>query len=166
MPDSDELNQATEKIRVFLLDDHEIVRCGIADLINSYAAAGAAPDPRLPSDGIDLGPQLTGAAPVARTLYWRYKAHAQRAVRDGALKYLKIDGNEYLFDVVTDPLERANLKGRRPDDFARLRALWRTWNATMLPETPDSYTEGVSAAIQADHLGAQPVDRRAVDPGD
>ncbi len=35
MADSAELNQVTEKIRVFLLDDHEIVRRGIADLITA-----------------------------------------------------------------------------------------------------------------------------------
>src|SRR5205814_5931388 len=44
------------------------------------AAAGTAPDPAYPMDGMNLLPVLTGAAPVqSRTLYWRYKANAQRA---------------------------------------------------------------------------------------
>src|SRR5262249_57609957 len=79
------------------------------------AAAGASPHPDYPPDGINLLPILTGAAPTQpRTLYWRYKANAQRAVRDGDMKLLKILENTFLFNVVEDPLERANLKGRQP----------------------------------------------------
>jgi hypothetical protein len=53
-----------------------------------------------------------GAASYPRKLYWRYKAGSQRAARDGDWKYLRIAGNEFLFDVVQDPRERANLKDR------------------------------------------------------
>src|ERR671936_861138 len=35
------------------------------------AAAGARPDPAFPSDGDDLAPALTGAAPRPRKFYWR-----------------------------------------------------------------------------------------------
>ena len=49
----------------------------------------------------------------ARKLFWRYKALAQRAARIGEWKYLKILDNTFLFNVVADPLERANLKHRR-----------------------------------------------------
>src|SRR3984893_10783988 len=78
------------------------------------AAVGTSPDAAYPSDGEDLGPIVTGrAAPHARKLYWRYKAGSQRALRDGDWKYLRIAGNEFLFDVVKDPRERANLKDRQ-----------------------------------------------------
>ena len=51
------------------------------------AAAGAAPHPDHPSDGENLLPVLLGEQPPhARTLYWRYKAQAQRALRDGDWK--------------------------------------------------------------------------------
>ena len=43
-----------------------------------------------------------------------YFAWAQRAARDGDYKYLKILDNTFLFNVVEDPMERANLKERRP----------------------------------------------------
>src|SRR6516162_10535040 len=44
------------------------------------AAAGTAPDPGYPSDGIDLLPALTGnAAAVDRKLFWRLKGKWQRA---------------------------------------------------------------------------------------
>ena len=49
------------------------------------------------------------------------QGQAQRAVREGAYKYLKINEQEFLFDVVTDTLERDNLKDKLPEVFARLR---------------------------------------------
>jgi arylsulfatase A-like enzyme len=130
------------------------------------AAAGGAPDPAYPSDGVDLLPTLTqAAAPFERALYWRYKANAQRAVRKGAFKALKIQDNTFLFDVVNDPLERANLKTRRPEVYASLTALWDAWNADMLPETAGSMTEAHEGALWADHIGARPINHSAVDAG-
>ena len=65
---------------------------------------------------------LTQNAPaIPRTLFWRYKANAQRAARDGDYKYLKILDNTFLFNVVDDPMERANLKERRKDIYERIR---------------------------------------------
>jgi arylsulfatase A-like enzyme len=114
-------------------------------------AAGLAPHPDYPSDGEDILPVLRGqAAERRRTLFWRYKANAQRAVRDGDLKYLKINDNEFLFDVLRDPRERANLKQREPATFARLRALWEQWNGEQLPITPEVFSHGLSPDIQAD----------------
>jgi arylsulfatase A-like enzyme len=119
------------------------------------AAAGAAPDPDYPPDGIDVLPWLAdGRRPEPRTLYWRYKTNAQRAAREGDFKYLKIRDNTFLFNVVEDPRERANLKDRLPDLFARLEAEWAVWNGAMLPEIPDSFGEVFSAAQLADHIGA------------
>ena len=111
------------------------------------AAAGTAPDPDFPSDGTDLLPVLSGSAPVQeRSLFWRYKAHAQRAARVGDYKFLKLRQNTFLFNVVADPLERANLKNRLPDLYARMKADWLRWNATMLPEIDASFTEGYTGA--------------------
>ena len=119
------------------------------------AAAGTAPDPAYPSDGVSLLPVLTRhAPPIPRKLYWRYKANAQRAMRDGDLKFLKIRDNTFLFDVVADPLERANLKHRRQDDYQRLEREWLDWNTTMLPEIKESFTHGFSGKDLADHYGA------------
>ena len=118
------------------------------------SAAGAEPDPAFPSDGINLLPMLRGAsAPTRRTLFWRYKANAQRAVRDGDFKYLKILGNTFLFNVIDDPMERSNLKERQKDVYDRLANQWLAWNATMLPEVPDSNTGGNNGDRWADHIG-------------
>jgi arylsulfatase A-like enzyme len=118
------------------------------------AAAGTAPDVAYPSDGEDLGPILTGrAAPHPRKFYWRYKAGSQRAIRDGNWKYLRIAGNEFLFDVVQDPRERANLKDREKDAFDRLKADWEGWNVTMLPERSRPATYVSPGNLQADRYG-------------
>ena len=118
------------------------------------AAAGTQPDPAYPPDGENLLPTLTArASPHMRKLFWRYKAGAQRAVRDGDWKYLRIAGNEFLFDVVKDPRERANLKGRNTDIFDRLKHDWEAWNDTMLPERPRPATYGNPGDAMADHYG-------------
>ena len=117
-------------------------------------AAGVARDPDYPSDGLRPLPILTGqSAPVPRKLFWRYKTNAQRAMRDGDYKYLKIRDNSFLFDVVADPRERANLWGRQPDVVERMLSEWQAWNATMLPEIPDSFGETYTAAQFPDHIG-------------
>jgi len=97
----------------------------------------------------------THRKPISRTLFWRYKTKAQRAMRDGEFKYLKIEDNEFLFDVVADPRERGNLKTRSKDLFDRMVAEWHAWNATMLPENPASFGEAYTAAQLADHFGSR-----------
>ena len=37
----------------------------------------------------------------------------QRALRDGDWKYLRVDGNDYLFNIPADERERANLRAAR-----------------------------------------------------
>lgn len=129
------------------------------------AAAGGAPDPAYPPDGISLLPMLTqNAAPVERKLFWRYKANAQRAARDGDYKYLKILDNTFLFNVVDDPMERANLKERHRDVYERLMAEWHEWNATMLPETDESSTSNFTGAQLADHIGTPRTSTKADNP--
>ena len=124
------------------------------------AAAGAEGDPDHPLDGINLLPVLTqNAAPIPRKLFWRYKANAQRAMRDGDYKYLKILDNTFLFNVVEDPLERANLKERQADIYRRLVREWYDWNASMLPETKESFTHSFDGKELADHFGAKPSDQ-------
>ncbi len=122
------------------------------------AAADAPPDPAFATDGMNLLPHLSEGTPVVeRKLFWRYKSLWQRAARIGEWKYLKILDNTFLFNVVADPLERANLKDRRPDIYNRLVAEWGAWNATMLPETATSFTENFTGAELADHLGMKRV---------
>lgn len=129
------------------------------------AAAGVSPDPAFSPDGINLLPMLTGnATRVERKLFWRYKANAQRAARDGDYKYLKILDNTFLFHVVDDPMERANLKERRKDVYDRIVAEWNEWNSEMLPEVDESSTDNFTGGQLADHIGAQRTTGKADNP--
>ncbi len=105
------------------------------------AAAGGHADKGVPLDGINVMPVLMGKAkPHKRTLFWRYKAHEQKAVRDGNWKYLKMGEKEFLFDVVVDRRERADLKELHPAVFERLKAAYARWDSTMLPYPADSFS--------------------------
>ena len=106
------------------------------------------------SDGMNILPMLRGIGPsVDRRLFWRYLNFDQQACRSGRWKYLSILGNTFLFDVVDDPLERANLKDRHPDVMDRLVASYEAWEQTMLPLDPDAFTHGFSGGELADHFG-------------
>ena len=118
------------------------------------AMAGARTDPDYPPDGIDLTTSLTRGAPSRpRTLCWRYLNLSQEACRDGDWKYLKILGNTFLFNLVDDPQERANLKERLPEIYRRLVADYQKWNQTMLALDPTAHTNGFSGDQLADHYG-------------
>ena len=101
--------------------------------------AGVPADPGHPLDGISLVPVLRDpAARIDRALYWRMKYRNQRAMRAGRWKYLAIEEHEYLFDVVADERERANLAKRDPGRLATMRERYEAWNATMKPPPEDA----------------------------
>jgi len=134
---------------------HEQVAISMDWMPTLLAAAGASTDPAYPTDGMNLLPALTQDLPaVPRKLFWRYKANAQRAARDGDFKILKIRDQTFLFNVVEDPLERANLKERQRDVYHRMIKEWDAWNATMLPELRESSTKSFTSTELADHYGA------------
>jgi arylsulfatase A-like enzyme len=97
-------------------------------------AAGLAPHPDYPLDGVSLLPVLrTPSATFERPLHWRMNHRAQRALRRGPWKYLKVEMHEYLFDIRADERERANRGPREPERLAAMRAEWEAWNAGMPP---------------------------------
>ena len=124
-------------------------------------AGGGRVDPGYPSDGMNIRPALTGGSLGERTFFWRFGNKHQRAIRRGAMKYLKINENEFLFDVVGDPLERANLKTRQPAKFAELKSAWEAWDATMLHVSEPS--SGNTPDHLADHFAPQPAPSRLDD---
>jgi len=97
------------------------------------AAAGVAPHPDYPLDGIDLLKEETG-----RNLFWRMKYREQKAMRSGSWKYLAIEGNEFLFDLSRDARERANFAKRKPEIFLELRERYRQWEASLPPIPEDA----------------------------
>ena len=76
------------------------------------------------------------------------------AIIRGIYKFLKILDSTFFFNVVEDPMERANLKERRKDVYERLVADWYDWNTGMLPEVNESSTGGFTGDQLADHTSA------------
>jgi arylsulfatase A-like enzyme len=97
-------------------------------------AAGVAPHPDYPLDGIDL----LASKPVSRDLFWRMKFRGQKAVRSGRWKWLSIEGDEFLFDLDKDPRERANRAKREPAQFEELKRRYAAWEASLPPIPPDA----------------------------
>jgi arylsulfatase A-like enzyme len=99
-----------------------------------FEAAGTRAHPDYPSDGASLLTTLGKPNAVTdRALFWRMKHNDQRAMRTDRWKYLAVGEHEYLFDVVTDERERANLAKRYPERLAEMRTAWQRWDATMPP---------------------------------
>ena len=96
------------------------------------AVTGSRADPSYPLDGEDLMAVCKGQrAPYDRTLFWRTRL--RDAARAGKWKYLKDSGKEYLFDLSTDPGEKADLRKRNPEVFEKIKTQYLAWNAQMLP---------------------------------
>ncbi|TEA78834.1 sulfatase family protein [Allopusillimonas ginsengisoli] len=99
-------------------------------------AAGVSPDAEYPLDGISLLPCLTHPDhALSRTVFWRMKHRAQRAIRHGNWKYLSVDGHDYLFDLSRDARERANMLRREPGILEDLRRRYADW-AQSMPDIP------------------------------
>jgi arylsulfatase A-like enzyme len=118
---------------------------GMAWTATFLAAAGVAPHPDYPLDGIDLF-----GGEVERNLYWRMKYRNQKAVRSGVWKYLSIEGSEFLYDLARDSRERANRRYREPEKFAELYDAYLEWNRSLPPIPEDAryshvYTEETMA---------------------
>lgn len=100
---------------------------------------GATADPACPLDGISLAGVLRQPRQTfERPMHWRMNHRGQRALRMGDWKYLRVDGNDYLFNIPADERERANLAQREPERLQTLRDQWEAWNATMPPIPADA----------------------------
>jgi arylsulfatase A-like enzyme len=97
-------------------------------------AAGVAPHPDYPLDGIDL----LAEKPAQRDLFWRMKFRSQKAVRSGRWKWLSIEGDEFLFDLERDARERANLARRNPAELEDLKRRYAAWEASLPPIPADA----------------------------
>ncbi len=105
---------------------------------------------------MNLLPVLTGnARPVSRKLFWRYKANAQRAMRDGDHKFLKILDNTFLFNVVDDPLEKANLKDRQRDVIGEWSGSGTPGTRPCCRRSRKASPTGFDGDEFADHYGAK-----------
>ena len=111
-------------------------------------AAGVTSDTDYPLDGLSLLPVLKDAGHVfERPLFWRMNHRAQRAYRLGEWKYLRVDSNDYLFNLSSDERERANLGKQEPERLSAMRTEWEAWNASM-PEIPADATVSLGYSVK------------------
>ena len=118
-------------------------------------AAGVRPHPDFPLDGLSMLEILKDPARRrARPMFWRMKYRSQCAAIDGPWKYLRLDGNEFLFNIEVDARERANLALLEPQRLADLRQQYEDWAATM-PGIPEdaNYTLVYGPATMASASG-------------
>ena len=100
---------------------------------------GGKPHPDYPLDGQSISAVLRDPTHTfERPLYWRMNHRHQRAMRLGDWKYLKVDENEYLFNIAQDERERANLSGREAERFEAMRQHYLSWDATVPPIPEDA----------------------------
>lgn len=101
--------------------------------------AGGKPRKDFPMDGMNIVPILQGKEKeVERTLYWRiFQRQKHKAMRDGKWKWMQDEkGNEYLFDLETDPSENTNLKEQYKDIFDKMKKKYQQWETTVLAPVP------------------------------
>ena len=111
-------------------------------------AAGVKAASGYPLDGVSLLPVLRDASHTfERPLYFRMNHRGQRALRDGDWKYLRVDGNDYLFNIPADERERANHGSREPQRLDAMRKAWEAWNATM-PPIPEDATVSLGFGVK------------------
>jgi arylsulfatase A-like enzyme len=115
------------------------------------AAAGIAPLPDQPADGLDLSPVLRDEKVklVRNTLYWHYPHYYETttpvsAVRSGDWKLLEYfeDGRRELFNLRDDPTESRDLAPDQPakaSDLAAQLASWRKGVDAKLPQPNRQY---------------------------
>jgi arylsulfatase A-like enzyme len=112
--------------------------------------AGLSP-PEVELDGVDLSGALAGrAAAQERTLCWRTQDMA--AVRRGRWKFVRDENLEYLFDLSSDPGERANRRLRDAAVHGELRDAFERWNQQMLPVPADARLPRVQSRREFESL--------------
>ena len=99
-------------------------------------------------DGVSLANVLHNPSEnFIRPMYWRMNHRGQRALREGDWKYLRVDGNDYLFNIPTDERERANLAKKHPERLAIMRKQWDDWNLSM-PPIPEDATVSLGYSVK------------------
>jgi hypothetical protein len=113
------------------------------------------PAGKLSSEGIDLIGPLQKGTIADRTLFWRLPAPpnaagaaAQRAVRRGNWKYLEDRGQNFLYDLRSDPGEQHDVAQSHIALWQELRGLANKWEADVDAEARQRATPKASAANQ------------------
>lgn len=72
-----------------------------------------------------------------RILYWRiFQRARQKALRYGKWKYLQDEKGEYFFNLLTDPVEKNDLKEKKKLVFEKLKKDFQSWEVSVLTPVP------------------------------
>jgi len=103
-------------------------------------AAGVSASDEAPLDGTSLRPVLAGSGEIGpRDLVWHYPHYSNQGGRPGAaiisdqeklIEHFE-DGRVELFDLATDPGERRDLAGERPERAAALKSRLAAWRGAV-----------------------------------
>lgn len=102
------------------------------------SVAGARIPVDFPLDGINLMPVMQEEQKmIERAFYWRtFQRNKQKAIRMGDWKYLQDGDGEHLFNLLSDPGEKTDLKANEPIIFNRLKLNYADWEKTVLQPIP------------------------------
>lgn len=115
-----------QKIDAGLTTDATILSMDILPTFLSFIGFEADTD----FDGIDFSDLLfNNQKPGERAVFWRYRN--QWAARKGDWKYLKINEDEYLFNLKDDLDEQNNLIHSNPEKVTELKTLLQEWETKM-----------------------------------
>lgn len=115
-----------KKIEAGIITDATILSMDI--LPTFLSVIGSSPQENL--DGIDFSELMFNKkSPDERPVFWRYRN--QWVARKGDWKYLKIENEEYLFNLKNDLGEQNNLFDANPEKVKELKALLKQWETEM-----------------------------------
>lgn len=125
------------KIRAGEVSDQPLIHMDWTATILTVAGVRAHPD--FPLDGQDAlrGLRETGGL-GSRTFYWRVSRHGkkQAAIREGDWKFLKVEKEEYLFNLADDPFEQKSLSRANAAVRKELREKLAAWENSVLSPLP------------------------------
>ena len=124
--------QWPKKIKPGIIYDKPIIALDIFATVAS--AASAEKYIRNDIDGVDLLPYINGekSGMPHEYLYWQNPDKDIDVVRDDRYKYLRIKGDEYIFDLKNDISEETNIIDSSKPIYDRLKSQFKEWEKDMI----------------------------------
>jgi arylsulfatase A-like enzyme len=124
--------QWPKKIKPGIIYDKPIIALDIFATVAS--AASAEKYIRNDIDGVDLLPYINGekSGMPHEYLYWQNPDKDIDVVRDDRYKYLRIKGDEYIFDLKNDISEETNIIDSSKPIYDRLKSQFKEWEKEMI----------------------------------
>jgi|TARA_B100001063_G_C16763500_1_gene557297 arylsulfatase A-like enzyme len=124
--------QWPKKIKPGIIYDKPIIALDIFATVAS--AASAEKYIRNDIDGVDLLPYINGekSGMPHEYLYWQNPDKDIDVVRDDRYKYLRIKGDEYIFDLKNDISEETNIIDSSKTIYDRLKSQFKEWEKDMI----------------------------------